>query len=176
MFTNKIKRQFKKISITGRLAFGIKCLEQYVNENKLENKWIDRLIDTLWEFTTSEDLGEWDKKISDLEPNNILDTHPNNNAEDYESLTESEFNNLKDFYQNSSEDFIYLADTIIDIGTTNLYGATGSYSKNTLESTMFIYEFAKEKLKSIPDIEKFKISKYSERYGWGNRIEKKAFG
>jgi hypothetical protein len=172
---NTIENQFKLISISGRLAFGVKCLEQYLIEKNILNKWLDKLINLMWEFTISEDLSEWDNKISDLDPSNILDTHPDNKASDYKSLTEPEFNELKNYYSNIDNDLLLLIDLIIDVGTTDLYGATGKYSKNTLDSTMRIYNFASEKINKIPEIDKFKISQFSERNGWGNRIEKIAF-
>ena len=172
---NTIESHFKKISIIGRLAFATKCLEQYIEEKGLQNKWLDRVIKVLWDFTTSEDLTEWDSRISDLDPNNVVEKHPNNNASDYKSLTESEFNELKEYYSTISDDLFLLIDLTIDIGTSNLYGATGSYSKNTLESTMKVYKFAQDKINTIPDIQRFKISKYSERYGWGKRVEKESF-
>ncbi|WP_299184683.1 hypothetical protein [uncultured Aquimarina sp.] len=172
---NTVENHFKKISIRGRLAFGVKCLEQYIKEKNLENKHLDKLISVLWDFTTSENLAEWDNKISDLHPNNIVDKHPDNKASDYKSLTESEFIDLKKYYSEISDDLFLLIDLIIDIGTTDLYGATGSYSKDTLQSTMRVYQFAQEKMNEIPNIHKFKISKFSEKSGWGNKIEKSAF-
>lgn len=172
---NTIENHFKTISITGRLAFAIKCLEQYIKEQKLESTWLDRLIDVLWDFTTSEDLGKWDKKISNLDPNNIIDTHPDNKASDYDFLTASEFNELKTYYAGISEALSLLIDLTMDIGTSNLYGGTGEYSKYTLESTVRVYWFAKENIDKIPDINKFKISPYSEDRGWGNNIERSAF-
>ncbi len=170
-----IENHFKTISITGRLAFAIKCLEQYIKEQQLESTWLDRLIELLWDFTTSEDLGKWDKKISDLDPNNIIDKHPDNKASDYDSLTEAEFNELKKYYTGISDALSLLIDLTIDIGTSNLYGGTGEYSKYTLESTLRVYWFAKENITKIPDINTFKISPYSEGRGWGNSIEKSAF-
>jgi len=107
---NTIESDLKKISITGRLAFGITCLEQYIKEQNLKNKWLDRLIDVLWEFTTSEDLEEWDNKISDLDPSNIIDKHSDNKASDYDSLTEFEFNELKKYYSGISNDLLLLID------------------------------------------------------------------
>ncbi len=157
------------------MAFAIKCLEQFIIENKLENLWLDRLTEVLWEFTSSEDLGEWDKKISDLDPNNVMDKHPDNKPSDYDSLTEKEFYELKTYYFGIEDDLLLLIDLTIDIGTSNLYGATGKYSKKTLDSVLRIYHFAQENLNGVPEIEKFRISKYSEKGGWGNRMDKAEF-
>ena len=176
LFTkNTVEDHFKKISITGRFAFGVTCLEHYIKEQTLESKWLDRIINVLWEFTTSKDVTDWNKRISELDPNNILDKNPNNKASHYDSLTELEFNELKKYYRGLPKDLLLLIDLVIDIGTSNLYGATGDYSKSTLESTMMVYKFSQEKIDAMIDINKFKVSKFSEQNGWGNAIEKTAF-
>lgn len=175
LFRNNIERHFEKISINGRIAFAIKCLEEYLIENKIRNVWTNRLINTLWEFTTTKNLSEWDKKISDLTPECILDTHPKNIAENYKSLTESEFQSLKEFYLKVDDKLIYLINLVIDIGTTDLYGATGKHSENRLKSTMEVYKFAQKEINAMPDLNKFNITKFSENGGWGNRIDKELF-
>ncbi|MFD2908373.1 hypothetical protein ACFSX9_06460 [Flavobacterium ardleyense] len=175
LFGNNIETHFKKISINGRMAFGVKCLETYLIENNIKNIWTERLINTLWEFTSSHNLPEWETKISDLTPECILDTHPENIAEDYKSLSESEFNSLKDFYLKVDDKLIFLINLVIDIGTTDLYGATGKYSENTLKSTMEVYKFCKKELNVLPDLNKFNFTKFSENDGWGKRINKKFF-
>lgn len=175
LFRNNIETHFKKISINGRMAFGIRCLEEYLTENKIKNIWTERLINTLWEFTSSQNLPEWDAKVSDLTPECILDNHPKNIAENYKSLTESEFKSLKDFYLKVDDKLIFLINLVIDIGTTDLYGATGKHSSYTLKSTMEVYKFAKKELHELPDLNKFNFTKFSESNGWGNRVNKELF-
>lgn len=168
-----IKEKFKKISIRGRFAFGMKCIEQYKKENVIKDRWISKLINALWEFTTSNELDVWDEKIRDLDPSNILDSHPNNKASDYETLTENDFKELKICYQNLNIDFINLIGYVLEIGTRNLYGGTGTYSKFTLEPTMQVYELSTKILDEIPKIENFIKFTYKEEHGWGKIINKK---
>lgn len=168
-----IEEVIKRISIRGRLAFGIKCIEQYVFENKISNRWIDKLIDTLWEFTSSTQLDFWESKIRDLEPINILDNHPDNVPSNY-SLTESDFYELRAFYQSLSKDFTDLIDYTIEIGTGNLYGGTGKYSEFTLKPTIKVYELSNRLLNKVPDINKFLMFGYMEGNGWGRLFNGKA--
>lgn len=175
LFENKTKRLFKKVSVTGRMAFGIKCLEQFIIEKEIQNAMLYRLLEVLWEFTITENLAEWDSKITELAPESILDNHLQNSPENYKHLTASEFQHLKDFYLKADEKLIDLIGYVIDIGTTHLYGATGQYAKEALESTMKVYQFAKKEIVVIPDLNKFTFTEFSERNGWGNRTEKKQF-
>lgn len=172
MLQNRFEKKLKSISIRGRFAFGVKCLEQYVNENNIEGKWIDKLLNTLWEFTTSERLDLWDEKINDLDPWNILDTHPENKAEGYKSLTGKEFYDLKDFYASLDKGFVEMIGNTIEIGTRNLYGGTGKFSNETLQPTLELTRVAKNLLNNIPKIEDFEFSRFSEQNGWGNKFDK----
>ncbi len=173
--TEEIEDQIKMTSIRGRLAFGVSCIQRFTDENEIKNTWIDRLIDTLWEFTTSERLDEWDEKISDLRPVHILDTSPGNKYSDYPSLSESDFNNLRQLYRQLPEAFIEMIDETIEIGIGNLYGGTGDYSEFTLKPTLRVFEKANSYLNEAPDFKQFMRSKFSEFHGWGDPIEKEKF-
>ncbi|MCG8734677.1 hypothetical protein G1K57_12065 [Tenacibaculum finnmarkense] len=86
----------KKISIRGRFAFGVKVLEQYTQDNYLIDDWLDRLFETLREFTILKKLDKWDKKIGEFE------------------------NELKN--QSFESNLSCLIENIIQIGTNGLYG------------------------------------------------------
>ena len=172
MLKFRLNNKIKDISIRGRFAFGVKCLEQYISENNIESKWIEKLLNTLWEFTSSERLDIWDEKIKELDPWNILDTHPDNKAGDYKTLSEKEFYELKGFYNSLDKEFINMVGNAIEIGTGNLYGGTGEFSNETLQPTLELIKIAKNQLKNIPSMESFGFSKFSEKHGWGNEFDR----
>lgn len=169
--TEQIQTLIKSISIRGRYAFGVKCIQQFLEEQKIKGKWIDRLILVLKEFTNTDKLDEWDDKISELDPENILDKHPDNKAEDYQSLTDQEFNDLQNFYNSLPNQLTKLISNVIYIGTGNLYGGTGSYSEPTFETTLKVIEQSKNILSTPPNINNFTFSKFSEFHGWGNNFK-----
>ncbi|WP_047547413.1 hypothetical protein [Psychroserpens sp. Hel_I_66] len=162
----------KKISIRGRLAYGMKCLEQYVKENEINDELIDKVFDILWEFTTSDELDVWDEKISDFNPKHILNIKPEKIESEYPTITINEYYELKKFYENSDTDFISMIEKVIEIGTGNLYGGTDEYSSWTLEPTLEVIKMSELKLEHIPDITKFKSFEYSEDKGWGKKINR----
>ena len=52
-----VENRLKEISIRGRMALGIKCLEIVLDKNKLiHNKDIKELLSILWKFISSESL------------------------------------------------------------------------------------------------------------------------
>jgi len=165
-----IETVFKKISIRGRFAFGIKCIERYISENKIEINRIDKLLSQLWEFTESENLDVWDEKISDLNPTNILEVEYEKFPNDFPTIDASEYKELKKIYQNLDEDLIKLISETIEIGTSNLYGGTGEYSAYSLIPTIEVYKIAEKVLSKMPDVNSFIQFKFSEFNGWGDKI------
>ncbi|MGR7814561.1 hypothetical protein [Lacinutrix undariae] len=161
----------KKISIRGRFAYGMKCLEQYVKENELKDELIVKILDNLWEFTNSDELDVWDEKISDLNPKHILNIQPEKIESEFPTITVNEYHELKKFYENSDTDFIIMVENVIEIGTGNLYGGIDEYSSWTLEPTLEMIKSMN--LKRIPNIKNFEFSKFSEDNGWGNKIRRK---
>ena len=137
----------KKISIRGRFAFGMTCLEQYAKENELSDELSNRIFDNLWEFTTTNKLDVWEEKIS--------------NSHDIEI-----------FCNSSDKDFVSMIKKVIEIGTGNLYGGTDQYSSWTLEPTLELLKLSELKIKQMPKIKSFQFSKFSEDGGWGNIIIK----
>lgn len=171
----EIENKIKQTSIRGRFAFGVFCIEKYIAENNLESKWIDRLIPTLWEFTSTDRMDLWEEKISDLTPLNILDDSPRNSHSDYPNLTESEFNDLKKYYSELDESLIQIIDETIEIGLGNLYSGTGEFSEGTFESTIFVHKLADKVLNEKPSFENFYKSKFTEFHGWGNNVKREFF-
>ena len=141
-------------------------------EKNIDNKWIYKILETLWEFTNTDRLDIWDEKIEDLNPWNILEEHPDNNPSDYKTLSINEFNELYIFYNSLDKNFIDMIGNVIEIGTGNLYGATGKFSLFSLKPTLEVLRIAKLEIKQIPDINFFEFSKFSEENGWGNNFSK----
>ena len=162
---------FKLISIRGRLAYGIFCLEQAFKESNKENELSSKIIKILWEFTTSENLSEWEEEITDYEPIYVND----DSFIGYETLTNDQVLELKGFYKNLPYNIIQLIENSIDIGMSNLYSGTGEFSPSSLEPTMKVFKTAQLSLSKKPNPEAFLISKYTEFHGWGNNINRQDF-
>lgn len=172
---DKIMQQFKQISIRGRLAFGAKCIESYLGQYNIMHRLLNKVLDVIWEFTTSNQLDKWDEKVNDFIPDSVLDNHPQNVPEEYPFLKKEEFFELKKLYQELPNDLIKLIQHTIEIGISNLYGGTGHYSAITLEHTIQVYEVARKSLDELPDVNKFLVSTFDEYHGWGNNIDRKRF-
>lgn len=144
---NEFIKKVRTISIRGRFAYGVKVLEAYKDQNFIDNKWIDELLECLWEFTSSKHLNLWEKKINQFE------------------------NQLKN--QKLTSDFSNMISIVIQIGLIELYGSIQNNSERTAILTLDLKTIAEKNLYKVPNIEKFRFSKFSENYGWGKPFNNK---
>lgn len=152
---------FKTISIRGRLAYGVTCLERLCKTWNVLNKRMDLLIETLWAFTSSENLADWENTILNLLPDD-------DRVETY--ACEFGYSHLEITKQKVLTNIIW---DVMEIGQGNLYGAFESkYSLLPLIKAISTLE--KNKI-DLPKIKLFKKSNVLECNGWGNPIEKDNF-
>ena len=171
-----IENRIKKISIRGRMALGIKCLEIKLEKDELINKVeIKKLLSKLWEFISSKRLDLWEEKILDYEPESLIEDFENEKFEDFKNLKKEEIKALYEIYKKSKSNLAELISWVIEIGRGNLYSATGKFSEGSLNPTIEVLKIMERSNLPIPDLAKFEKSKYSEFHGWGIEREKSFF-
>jgi hypothetical protein len=150
------------VSIRGRMAFGVTCLESVCTALRIESKAMQDLIEVLWRFTESKMLGEWEGDICAALPAREGD------VEAY--TTHFGLRHLNDAQQRFVTGLI---DTVIEVGRGNLYA--GFVSVHTRDPTFKIAVMLHERGFAVPDIQRFAISSVEEFHGWGNPISREAF-
>lgn len=155
----KITTEFYQISIRGRLAFGMTCLEKLVIALESDHPLLQtNVFPKIWEFTSSDDLSEWEENINEIDPVCVLDDEVNTK--------------LKELYNNLPKDIVSTIGDVISIGTENLYGGTNNNSPSTLEPLNSIIKRMIKLNIPLPDIMPFKKSSFSEFHGWGENRER----
>lgn len=158
---HKLTEQLKSISITGRMAYAITCLEISIRAEKLNQEDFQPLLDTLWSFTSTPDLGEWEELIMPFIP----DLKAANHDFDYEP------------YQSLSEPLLTCIDEIIEVGRGNLYAGVVTHSPATLESTLQVIRYMMANNHPLPLVENFQRSPFTlqDQHGWGKRVNRAFF-
>ena len=134
--------QIDQISIIGRVAFGITCLERVCEAWEIRGFHMERFIEHLWDFTSSEDLSTWE--------NDILKMLPEVEGVGYLYAEAFGFQYLDQEYQNR---MALLLDDIVQIGRGNLYsGFVSSISREPLIRVATMLEKAGI---PVPDIKPF---------------------
>ena len=152
------KSLFEQISIRGRMAYGITCLENLCETWNIKNEKMNLLIECLWTFTLSVHLVKWDEEIHSLLPDNDeIETYAN----------EFKYDNLNSVQQKVLSNTIW---DVIEIGQGNLYGAFNS--KFSLLPLMVVIETLEKQNIELPEITQFEKSKVSEHNGWGLPVDK----
>ena len=93
---------FKNISLNGRVAYGISCLENtllYLNYNVEDWKIV---LEYLWEFTNIEFLDDWSSKVVEIIPSHFLEFRTYE-EHDFEYLDKNSFQYLYNLYQDIDE-------------------------------------------------------------------------
>lgn len=147
------------ISIVGRVAFGVTCLERLCEGWNVKSQQMNELIGLLWTFTSSNDLSVWERQINEILPDYT-----------YEVPAKFGFEFLLKDKKETLTDAIL---EVIEIGRANLYG--GFKSEYTMVHTLKIASFLKKNNIAIPDLKPFQKSKVTEFHGWGNAVDKSFF-
>jgi hypothetical protein len=159
----------KGISIRGRFAFAMRCLELVLDKQQEINKpIIQSILTQFWTYTKSDRLDVWEEEIFAFDPDlQQVD------IDEFSFPTKAEIEEVRRYYSSTSRTVRELISTIISIGRNNLYAATGEYSESTLIPTLHMIKLTESVTGQIPNLENFKNFSFSESNGWGNAFERK---
>ena len=153
----------KEMSIKGRFAFAMRCLELLLDkERDIDKPIVQRILAQLWSYTKSDRLDDWEEEVFAFDPQlQAVD------IEEFSSPAKKEIEEIREYYLTASETVRELISAIISIGRDNLYAATIDYSKSTLTPTVRVMNLTQEVVGRIPDVESFRKFAFSDRDGWG---------
>jgi hypothetical protein len=150
--------QLKRISITGRMALGITCLENILRTLSIECEELSKFISLLWKFTSSNTLDDWEEQV----------------CQEVELLFRSKETSVSQVSKIPLYIF-EIIDEVIEIGRGNLYCGIREYSEYTLFALLKVLNSMEKNNFAIPRLDKFKKSSFSEFDGWGNRVDPSYF-
>lgn len=164
-------KDFNAVSIKGRAAYAICCLERAIEKFDDKNPTWDFVLNKLWEFTDTKFIPEWQELSAELIPGVIL---ANNSPSEFEFIAKGELKSLKSLYKNTHLDLCKIVEAIFDIGSIeisdeNIHGNSED-TLNALSNVVGLCEYHKIEL---PSQEIFKKYKFSEAEGWGKRFNHK---
>ncbi|AEA42353.1 hypothetical protein [Fluviicola taffensis] len=162
--------EIEKISIRGRVAFGILCLEMFIKHLNYDfSKW-KIIIDELWSFTNS-NIGLWHEKISEMTPFSILEEIPFE-KKGCECINEKKHNELQLLYKNSNAEILKIINLIFDIGTRDSYSSISNFSPDTIKYLNEIISILEQNSIQLPNEKLFINQSISENQGWGKEFSK----
>jgi len=163
------KKDFKNISMGGRLAYQLMCAERYFS---FKHPTIDfkELFKLLWQVTNGMWWDTFSALIIELEPSYMLE-QDNYEDEEWLKLTKEQYNLFKPIIQTFDEEDEAFMETLKDQAEVYAYTIV---PKDTSESIDIIFESIQLLLDNnleLPDINLIKFSTIDQFNGWGDKFD-----
>ncbi|WP_345225298.1 hypothetical protein [Hymenobacter koreensis] len=169
-----LKERMKHVSIRGRVAFCIVCLEIAIHNLKFSSPASRHLLAKLWDYVSSCQLDIWHEEMAEYLPSSIIETE-RFQEEDFDDLSEYNFGQLRNWYQTLPKGVVDMIECIFVVGTVNLYGEITGYSTETLKPTMRVAGLMQQLKLPLPEIARFEKSAFADFDGWGKQVDKSFF-
>lgn len=179
--TNEEINQVKKISIRGRFAYGLICLEilkEKLNQNLPE---LELLIQNMWKITNTDKIGWWQTEFIENNPILLIQDYKlmREGKVTFEQIgfetiqNETEFESKISFTKLLKDPIPQIVDKLCQIANQNISAGCGEYSELTLEPTIELINIIdKGQIVKRPKFEIVEFSKFTENNGWGDKFEK----
>ncbi|WP_315121153.1 hypothetical protein [uncultured Clostridium sp.] len=161
---------FKKISLNGRVAYGIRCFENtllFLNYDV--NEW-RMVLEYLWEFTSIQYLDDWNGIIAEIIPENLLE-FKTYEEHDFEYLDEEKFKYLYNLYKNIDEKIDFVMRAIYNIGISHAYSIIVEYEQRSLDELDILINYMTKNNIPLPDVKPIERFSVEENKGWGNKFD-----
>ena len=167
-----MENKFDSISMNGRMAYVIMCVEAYLTSKYPDKNWV--FVSTCMWKATSTNWGDWPDEYSSIIPDVLLQ-YKNYDSDEFEGyLTKEQFLALKDLYSgitngledDPTDEVNYMLNKPYEMAMVY----EGTVIGNGQESFQIISQ-TEEVLKKnnipLPDYKKVSFSSIKELNGWG---------
>ena len=159
---------FNNISMNGRMAYAILCVEKYLKEKFPNDNW-DNLSKLMWNVTAIY-WDEWDNKFIEIIPEYLFEFSTYAES-DFEEITEEEYNSFVSLLKDKPATLNDLLMKLHQIQEVYSYSSIPDNGKEASQIVLDICSILKNDGISLPDINTVTFSNFSERNGWGSKFD-----
>ena len=163
---------FEKISIIGRAAYAVCCLERFVKEQGYDAGEWQILLDKLWAFAEMEFVDEYANLVIDCNPDCILEFPDYHDAYGYQSdISERDFDALYQLYSQCEkvDTITLIMDGIDDMLSPHLYTVNEPPARESLTvMETELYPYLQTVVRTMPPVEAFAMYSICDNHCWGN--------
>lgn len=156
---------FDNISMNGRMAYGILCIETYLLAKFPVDDWTP-LSKIMWEVTSSP-WDEWADKFMEIIPEYLFEKTSFEES-DFDYLSQESYSRFVSLLTDKPETVNALLMKLHEIEEVYCYS---SIPQNGVEASQIVLDICgileSEKI-TLPDISLVSFSAFSEKHGWGN--------
>ena len=140
---------FKKISIRGRIAYGIMCAENFALTNHPERDWRP-LFKVLWGIARDDVYwDEWASDVIDRLPETVFSDDPR----DFEELDSEVLEQFRALYQGIPDTFNRILADIVEIEEADAFSVVEGYGATAFESLQDLIAAMQAEGMELPDQE-----------------------
>ena len=161
----KITEKLRSISVVGRIAFIIMCIEKYLVAKYPQKDW-SPLTEEMWRFSDSY-WDEWLYSFIDLLPEYINEY---NNFEEYNG--KYSYDTFANLYADIKNDVNELLNLLTEFMELYMYTCVCEFNES--EFPKFIKKVLSYLIKNnipIPDVEKVSFSEFRQNHGFGEKFD-----
>ena len=162
---------FECISMNGRMAYSILCVEAFLLNKYPSDDWTI-LSKLMWKSTSSL-WDEWDKKYIEIIPEYLFEKNTYEES-DFESLSKEEYEQFSTLLHGKENTVNQILLKIQDLYEIYCYSSIPGHGTEASQIVVDIVEILKESNITPPDISLVQFSHFSEKNGWGNCFDGEA--
>ena len=171
-----MNKRFDAVSMNGRMAYVIMCVEAYLISEYPDKYWAF-LSKKMWK-ATSENWGDWTEEFSTFIPDVFLQYDEYDSEELGEFLTEKEFSTLKSLYSGITEgneddpadELNFMLNKPYEMAMV-YEGTVIGDGKESLKIISDTEQILRQHGITLPDYTKVLFSSFAERNGWGEDFD-----
>ncbi len=163
------KKDFKNISMNGRLAYQLMCTESYLI-TKYPNKDFTELFKLFWQVTNGMYWDTFSDYVMDLEPSNMFE-FKTYEEQQWLRLSKEEYDLLKPCIEGLDNGIDDLFETLKEQTFVYAYSVVPKNTKESIDIVFDTIKFLEKEHIPLPDIKKVEFSTIDQRDGWGDSFD-----
>ena len=161
------------ISMNGRMAYSIMCIENYLKNLYPFKNWA-LLSKKMWPVTSSY-WDEWADMFIEIIPQYLFEfqTYKDSN---FEHLSESDYIAFSNLFHSipskgDTDEINNLLLKLLKLEEVYSYSEIPNFGTESIDIVMDICTILESHKISLPDIDKVQFSSFNEKKGWGNQFD-----
>ena len=163
------KKDFKNISMVGRLAYQLMCAERYFTY-KYPNEDFTELFKLLWPVTNGMYFDTFSGYIVEIEPSCMLE-FDSYEEQEWMYLTKEQYDIFKPLIQKFDQEDEDFMETLKDQAEVYAYTVVPKDTSESIDIVFDTIKFLKKHKIPLPDIKLVEFSTIDQRRGWGDHFD-----
>lgn len=162
------KKKVENISMNGRMAYGILCVESYLKSRFPDDNWT-ALSELMWEATSSY-WDKWDNKFIEVIPEYLFEKASYAESA-FDCLTEAEYNSYVELLKGKPSTVNDLLMKLHELQEVYCYTNIPGKGDEATQIVLDICEILMREGIEIPSVSLVAFSTFSEKNGWGEQFD-----